>query len=241
MANDKLMLKKTLKTAIVDDEVHARNVLIDYVSKIDRLQLVHTSANALDLLQFMQTTSPDLIFLDINMPELSGLEFLQSLTHTPHVILTTAYSEFALESYEYGVVDYLLKPIKFSRFLKAINKTLGQELDVTESAPTDKGSSACIEIKHDGIFIQVALDTIDYLKSFGNYIKIITPKRTYIIMETMTSMEQRLPGIFQRVHKSYIVNTQKVKKINTTHVIIAETEIPLSPMYRLLLQEKLKR
>lgn len=241
MSNAKPMFKKPLKTAIVDDEIHARNVLIDYVSKIDRLQLVHTAGNALDLLQFMQQNPLDLIFLDINMPELSGLEFLQSLTHTPQVILTTAYSEFALESYEYGVVDYLLKPIKFSRFLKAVNKTLGQEFNVSEPITIDHASKPFIEIKHDGILTQVALDAIDYLKSFGNYIKIMTPTRTYIVMDTMTSMEQRLPGLFQRVHKSYIVNTQKVKKINTTHVTIGQTEIPLSPMYRLLLQEKLKR
>lgn len=234
------MQMNILKTAIVDDEVHARNILSDYVRKVDNLELVHTSGSALDLRRFMQTSPLDLVFLDINMPELSGLEFLQSLTHPLKVVLTTAYSEFALESYEYGVIDYLLKPVKFSRFLKAVNKVTGLPYKVTAKVRDDI-TEEVIEIKHDGILLSVPVALISYIKSFGNYLRIITPERTYITMDTMTNMERRLPEQFQRIHKSYIIDIRKIKKLSNTSVFLDQKEIPLSPMYRLLLQEKIKK
>jgi len=229
-----------LRTLIIDDEALARKVLKDYVIKTPSLELMGECGDGISALQFLQINTVDLLLLDINMPEISGLELLATLTQPPKVILTTAYSEYALESYEFGVVDYLMKPINFARFLKAINRVLGTAAANT-SVPREVSSSlSYLDIKHDGMALQLPLNQLLYVKSFGNYLRLITKEKTYTILETLTNMAEQLPDQFQRIHKSYIVNVKKIDRLDGSRIFIEERNLPLSPMYKLMLVEKLK-
>ena len=225
-----------MKVAIVDDEVLARNVLEEYCAKIDTFELVLSTGNPLEFVNFVQQNQLDLIFLDIEMPELNGLEILRSLINPPKVILTTAYSEYALESYEYGVVDYLLKPIKLGRFLKAINKVSVP----TEIAPQKSSTKEELQIKHDGMPVNIPFESIQYIQSFGNYLKVFTDARMYLISETLTNITTTLSDSFQRTHKSYIANLKRVSKATRTYLHIENKEIPVSATYKILVQEKLE-
>lgn len=226
-----------MKVGIVDDEILARNVIEEYCSKINNIEIVINTGNPLELINYIHENEIDLLFLDIEMPELSGIEILRSMINPPKVILTTAYSDYALESYNYDVVDYLLKPIKLARFLKAINK-VSSTLNITNH---QNKSIKDLQIKHDGIPITIPLDTILYIQSFGNYLKIFTNTRMYLITETLTNITSVLSDDFQRTHKSYIANMQRVIKANNTHLIIGEKEVPVSASYRVIVREKLKQ
>ena len=225
-----------LKIAIVDDELLAREVLEEYCSKIDNFELVLSTGNPLEFVNFIQQNQVELVFLDIEMPELNGLEILSSLIHPPKVILTTAYSEYALESYDYGVVDYLLKPIKIERFLKAINKVARSRISSTQK---QKGSSE-LQIKHDGISINIPFGSIQYIQSFGNYLKVFTDARMYLITDTLIHMTSVLSADFQRTHKSYIVNLTRVTKATRTHMSIENKQVPISTSYKVIVAEKMK-
>ena len=163
-----------LKCLIVDDEVLAQDVIEKYITTIPTLELVGKCDNAVETISFLHNHQVDLLFLDLNMPELSGLEILKTLTNHPKVILTTAYSEYALESYEYGVVDYLLKPIKLERFIKAVNKVVEQfsENTIKEDIP-EKQHAQSIFIKEDQVTYQIDLNDILFIEAYGNYLKAI--------------------------------------------------------------------
>ena len=225
-----------LKIGIVDDELLARKVLEEYCSKINNFELIISTGNPLEFINFTQQHKVDLIFLDIEMPELNGLEILRSMVHPPKVILTTAYSEYALESYNYGVVDYLLKPIKIERFLKAINKV--STTIVTQ--PKVNNESKELQIKYDGMPLNIAFSSILYIQSFGNYLKIFTDSRMYLISDTLINITTLLSDNFQRTHKSYIINLDKVTKATRTHLIIENNKIPVSAMYKVIVLEKLE-
>lgn len=225
-----------MKVGIVDDEVLARNLIEDYCSKINNIEIVINTGNPLEFINYIQDNEIDLLFLDIEMPELNGMEILRSMINPPKVILTTAYSDYALESYNYDVVDYLLKPIKLARFLKAINK-------VSSSLSTKSSINKSIkdlQIKHDGMPISIPLDTILYIQSFGNYLKIFTNTRMYLITETLTNITNDLSDDFQRTHKSYIANMKRVTKATNTHLIISEKEVPVSASYKMIVRDKLR-
>jgi len=225
-----------LKIGIVDDEVLARKVLEDYCSKIDNLDVVLSTGNPLEFINFIQQNELDLIFLDIEMPELNGMEILRSMIKPPKVILTTAYSEYALESYNYGVVDYLLKPIKIERFLKAINKVSAS----TIAQPKKNKSKEELQIKHDGMPVNISLDSIQYIQSFGNYLKVFTDARMYLISETLINITTLLSNDFQRTHKSYIINLKRVTKATKTHLLIDHFKVPVSTMYKVVVFKKLE-
>ena len=224
-----------IKVGIVDDELLARELLEEYCSKINNFELVISTGNPLEFINFMQQHKVDLAFLDIEMPELNGMEVLRSMLNPPKVILTTAYSEYALESYNYGVVDYLLKPIKIERFLKAINKV--SATIVTE--PNVSNVNKELQIKHDGIPVNIPFSSILYIQSFGNYLKIFTDLRMYLISETLINMITLLPEDFQRTHKSYITNLNSVSKATRTHLLIEDKKVPVSAMYKVIVFEKL--
>ena len=226
-----------IKVGIVDDEVLARKVLEEYCAKINNFELVISTGNPIEFINFMQQEKVDLIFLDIEMPELNGMEVLRSMVHPPKVILTTAYSEYALESYNYGVVDYLLKPIKIERFLKAINKV--STTLVTHSKESSSNENKELQIKHDGMPLNIPFSSIQYIQSFGNYLKVFTDVRMYLISETLINIITLLPDDFQRTHKSYIANLNRVTKATRTHLVILETKIPISAMYKVAVLEKL--
>jgi len=224
-----------IKIGIVDDELLARKVIEEYCAKIDNLELVVSTGNPLEFINFIQKNSLDLIFLDIEMPELSGMEILRSMIHPPKVILTTAYSEYALESYNYGVVDYLLKPIKFARFLKAINKVSASLI----AQPKKNNGPEELQIKHDGIPVNIPFTSILYIQSFGNYLKIFTDARMYLISDTLINITTLLSENFQRTHKSYIANLHRVSKATKTHVLIEGIQVPVSAMYKVNVSKKL--
>ncbi|WP_406683720.1 LytTR family DNA-binding domain-containing protein [Seonamhaeicola sp. MEBiC1930] len=225
-----------IKIGIIDDEILARKVLEEYCSKIDTLELVLSTGNPLVFVNYIQKNDLDLIFLDIEMPELNGMEILRSMINPPKVILTTAYSEYALESYDYGVIDYLLKPIKIERFLKALSKVSTSKIE----SSTKHNKAEELQIKHDGMPINISFDSILYIQSFGNYLKIYTDSRMYLISETLINITTLLSNNFQRTHKSYIANLNRVAKASRTHMFINDNKVPVSTTYKVIVFEKLE-
>ena len=230
-----------IKCLIVDDEVLAQDVIEKYIHATPSLKLVGKCDNAIDAIAFLHNNKVDLMFLDLNMPEMGGLDMLNTLTRPPKIIFTTAYSEYALESYEYGAVDYLLKPIKFERFMKAINKLAEQfSLPVHgESAPEHESIS--IFIKEDQVTYQLKTGLILFVEAYGNYLKVHTEKKTYVTRETMQEILKQLPEAeFIRVHKSFIVSLAHIDTIMGNRINIKGEEIPVGEMYKLALRERIK-
>ncbi len=230
-----------IKCLIIDDEVLAQNVIENYISTIPTLKLVGKCDNAVEAISFLHNNSVDLLFLDLNMPELSGLDMLKTLTKPPKVILTTAYSEYALESYEYGVVDYLLKPIKLERFIKSVNKVVEQfNQQAVHDEHKDEAKFQTVFIKDDQVTYQVSTEDILYVEAYGNYLKVHTPGKVYVTRETMHDIEKKLPeNVFMRVHKSFIISLSKIQSISGNRVFINQQEIPIGEMYKLALKQKI--
>jgi len=228
-----------LKCLIVDDEVLAQDVIEKYIATIPTLKLVGKCDNAVEAISFLHNNHVDLLFLDLNMPELSGLEMLKTLTNPPKVILTTAYSEYALESYEYGVVDYLLKPIKLERFIKAVNKVVEQHSEtVVAENISSQPTHETIFIKEDQVTYQLKLNDILFIEAYGNYLKVHTLEKIYVARDTMHDMEGKLPeAIFMRIHKSYIVSVSKIESVSGNRIFINKQEIPVGEMYKMALKQ----
>ncbi|KKX48900.1 LytR/AlgR family response regulator transcription factor [Sphingobacterium sp. IITKGP-BTPF85] len=222
---------------VVDDEPAAHYVLVNYIERSADLELVAQCYNAFEALEYLRNNRVDLIFLDIDMPEINGMEFLKMLDNPPKIILTTAYSEYALESYDYGVVDYLLKPISFPRFFKALQRFLSYNNSVIPSEDEPK----TISIRMDGRLIDIKLSQIDFIQSFGNYVKIVTPAQTYLTAITTQQILKQLPASkFVRIHKSYIASINKVSKYEHGLVQINNMNLPVGITFRRELQEKLE-
>jgi DNA-binding LytR/AlgR family response regulator len=217
------------KCIIVDDEPAAHYVLVNYISQNPLLELTYQCYNAIEALNILRSNTIDLMFLDIDMPEISGLELLQTLKNIPRTILTTAYSEFALESYEYGVIDYLLKPIYYPRFVKSIERFLA--MDVVDKPETTAGKS--IAVKVDSVVIDLPVNDILYAQSYGNYVKIFTPDKSHLASITTNQLESMLPqDHFVRVHKSYIVAVGKIEQVERDNIILNNEKIPIGITYR---------
>lgn len=231
------------KCLVVDDEKLARQLMEDYIGLVPELTLLYSCKNAIEALDFLRNQQVDLLFLDINMPNLNGLELMQVLEYRPKIILTTAYADYALESYEYGVVDYLLKPIPFARFLKGVNRALNTQTEVSNrSLASNELSANYLEIKQDGLPHQIPFSEIKYIKGLGNYLQIFTIKRKFTIYETLSRMEELLPsGHFMRTHKSYIVSLHHISKIQSKHILLGKIELPLSPMYKRELMTRMQQ
>ena len=236
-----------LNCLIVDDEPPAHKVLENYIGKLNSLRLAGNCYNAIEALNFLHEHPVDILFLDINMPELSGLVMLQTLQHPPAVILTTAYSEFALEGYEFGIVDYLLKPIRFDRFLKAVNRVL--QRPATAPAPVPKppvtkakpAADPFFFVKADGIQHKIWYRDINFLESKGNFVQLhLVNGQRLLTADTLSKMNERLePHNFMRVHKSYIINIGKVKAIQGNQVLMEAGKIPIGNSYRQVVLSKI--
>ncbi|MBP4136970.1 LytR/AlgR family response regulator transcription factor [Flavobacterium geliluteum] len=231
-------MKETKKCIIVDDEPAAHYVLSNYIKQNPQLELVFQGYNGIETMDYLRENKVDLMFLDINMPEISGMELLKILPIQPKTILTTAYSEFALESYDYGVIDYLLKPIYFPRFLKAIDRffsienTKNQEEQITANS---------VIVKVDGHLVDIELSQLLFAQSFGNYVKLHTIKRTYLASITTSEFEKCLPEkSFLRIHKSYIVAIDKIEGTDKDFVIIKKEKLPIGITYKRELTDRLK-
>ncbi|WP_411811786.1 LytR/AlgR family response regulator transcription factor [Chryseobacterium scophthalmum] len=226
---------KKIKCIIVDDEPLAVSLLGSYVEKISFLELVFSTENPIEALEFIQKNDADLVFLDIQMPELTGINFMKIVGDKMKYILTTAYAEYALEGYEHNVVDYLLKPISFDRFSKSVMKAQ-ERFPVTEANETGH-----FFVKSSGQQHRINFDEILYVESIKDYVNIRTETQEYIVLDTLKSLENQLPGNFTRIHKSFILNLDKVKSLNSKKVIlISEHEISVGEMYKSNLLEKLK-
>ena len=217
-----------LNCLVVDDEPLARKGLVEYVGEIDFLNLVGECENALKASAFMSEHRVDLIFLDIQMPKISGIDFLRNLKHPPLVIFTTAFPQYALEGYALDITDYLVKPISFERFFKASQKAYD-----LFALRAQAGQQAMKEdyffVKCDGKFEKLLYDEVQFAEALQNYVMIHTAEKKLITYMTLASLESQLPADqFIKVHKSYIVAISKVKTIEGNEVVIGTNRIPIS-------------
>jgi DNA-binding LytR/AlgR family response regulator len=222
---------------IVDDEPISRDILRKYISDIPGMILSAECKDAFEATRHLAEHSTDLIFLDINMPRLSGVSFARSLTSSPLIIFTTAYPEYAVEGFELNAVDYLVKPFSFERFLKAANKAMAA-LSSSTPAPDD---NAGILIKSEKKIYSVSLSDLLYIEGCGDYIKVRTEDRTLIVHDTMKGFISTLPPeIFMRVHKSYAVNLKKVEFLDGNTIHISGSTVQVSPQHREELIQRLQ-
>lgn len=220
-----------IKSIAIDDEPKALEVIEIHASKIPYLELLASFTDPKKALEYVKQNYFDLIFLDINMPGLSGLEFINQLQHKPHIIFTTAYSDFALESYDYEAIDYLLKPIEFDRFYKAIQKV--ERLIQLQSLKHDNSFEKSIFVKDGYKKVRVEIDEILYIKSEGNYLKIVCPETKILTRLTFQQVIEKLPAnLFIRIHYSYIINLSRIDKIENNHIFISDTQIPVGASYK---------
>lgn len=218
---------RRIRCIVVDDEPLAIQLLENYVMKIPFLELVFSSENPILALEYIQKNETDLIFLDIQMPELSGINFMKIVGDKLKYILTTAYSEYALEGYEHNVIDYLLKPISFGRFEKSA-------LKAQERFPTNESSAnSYFFVKSSGQQHKINFDEILFVESIKDYVNIKTENQEYIVLDTLKSLENQLPENFARVHKSFILNLNKIEKIDVRNVFLnSGKEIPIGETYK---------
>jgi DNA-binding LytR/AlgR family response regulator len=230
---------------VVDDEPIAQQILENYISQIEALHLVGKCSNAFEALNILHSEKIDVLFLDVKMPSLSGLDMLKTLQNPPRVILTTAFSEFGVESYEYGISDYLLKPIAFERFLKAVNKILirkNEELSTERIENKAEMESTFIFFKADKKIHKYYFADILFIEGSGNYVKINTQnEKPLMVLDKLTELQEKLPTKqFIRIHKSFIVNISHIQKIEGNMINIKDKVIPISATFKPNLEELIK-
>ena len=223
-----------LKYLIIDDEPIAHDIIQEYSDLLPHLDLVKNCYDALEALVYLNQHSVDLIFLDLNMPKIKGFDFLKTLSNPPKVIVTTAYKEHALEGYELNIIDYLLKPFSFGRFLTAINKVI-ETTTINQQADEKR-----IFLRSNKKHIQVALHQIQYLEAAGNYTKVITAEGPITIREKISDLVHTLPPTdFLQVHKSFAVAIQHIKSVEGNRITIGSTVIPSGKFYKLQVKQLL--
>jgi len=222
-----------IKCMLVDDEPLAMEVITAYLGKITGFEIVAKCKNALEAFEILQKETIDLIFLDINMPQLSGIEFVKTLKNPPKIIFTTAYRDYALEGYELNAVDYLLKPISFGRFMKAIDKVQRKVEEQNINEPINISAEPFLYVKMDKRVLKIYLDDIRYIESQKDYVKIVTIEKEVITKQKISYLEERLSsGQFVRVHRSYLVAINKITAFSSTNVEINEIELPIGRSYK---------
>lgn len=227
-----------IKCIIVDDEVHARKVLEKFISDIPHLELIKSYKNALEAMQTLNEQDIDAMFLDINMPKVSGLSFLENLRHPPAVVITTAYREYAVEAFELDVIDYLHKPIPFPRFLKSVSKIeeklkAKNENTIVSTQVDTRKQEEFIFIKADKKTIKLNFNEIVYVEGLGDYIKIHLKEKSIVSKLTIKRMEDLLPkNLFPRVHKSFIIALSQIQAIEGNQIEISNQKIPIGQIYR---------
>ncbi len=223
-----------MRYLIIDDEHIAHKIIMEYCEMLPHMKLQKNCYSALEALEYLNTHQVDLIFLDINMPKLKGFDFLKTLTTPPKVIVTTAYSEFAIEGYELNVIDYLLKPFSFERFLKAVNKitnstSISKNTSIEENTPETKR----IFLRQNKSYIQIEIDTILFIEASGNYTKIVLKNETITIREKISDVLESLSSDnFLQVHKSFAIAIKYINKIDGNRIHIQEHTIPIGKLYK---------
>lgn len=222
-----------IKCIIIDDEPLAMKVIENHLKEFDFMELVDTFYTPIGALPIIDNSEIDVIFLDINMPKMSGLEFLRTLNYKPHIVITTAYREFAVESFDLDVLDYLVKPIPFGRFLKSINKItkrLNLERDIRNE--TSMTEEPYIFLKVDKKLMKIKLNDILYIESLKDYIKVNTILGDYLVHKSMTSISEELPNDnFIRIHRSFTIAINKISFVEGNSVMIANRRIPIGRNY----------
>ncbi len=232
-----------LRVAIIDDEFLARKYLKDYVSKLPTLELVGDFNSPLKAMELIKSGDVDLIFLDIQMPDITGIEFLKTMDKAPHVVLTTAYEEYALQGYELNVVDYLLKPFSFERFLKAVNKVqelAEKEQKVQSGAPSTGDVNLKPLLKDDHLIIRadrklykINYEDLLYIEGQKAYVTFHTKKKNITALASLRDLDEQLPSaLFLRIHKSYIVSIHEIESLEGNQVEIGGTRLSVGKSYR---------
>jgi DNA-binding LytR/AlgR family response regulator len=222
-----------LKCIIIEDEVLAQDVIKSHLARINTLELAGVYRNAPEAEAALKDGEIDIMFLDIRLPGMSGLQFLRGLKDPPLVVLTTAYAEYALESYEFNVIDYLLKPISFERFSKAVNKILDGRLFTAAAKEAYLYSDDHIFVRSNSKFFRVNFSEILYIQGMRDYLKIYTPDYALVTHQTMNELEKTLPSRhFIRVHKSYIISLKHIRSIYGNTIELGKATIPIGVNYK---------
>ena len=242
------MSYKKINCLAVDDEPPALQVIEKYITSVSSLLLIATCGNAVDALEVLQNNQIDLLFLDIQMPFILGTDFIRTLTNPPKVIFTTAFRKYAVEGFNLDAVDYLLKPVSFERFLKAVNKVMQLNIQLTERSTAadipQKNYSAdgFIYLRADRKNIKVMLNDILFIESLKDYIKVVTKEKTYITKNSISTIEESLPGdLFLRIHRSFIVSVKEIEAFTPEMIQIGKNEIPVSRSYRHVVEKLLNK
>lgn len=231
-------MKRKYNVLIVDDEFLARKLLTEYVSKVDFLNLVDTCPDATKAMEILNNENIDILLLDIQMPDLSGMEMLKLINNRPAVILTTAYSEYAVDAFSLGVVDYLLKPFDYARFMQAINKAVSLMTNIQEY--TSDSSNDYMMIKADYKLYKVNYDDLLFIEGQHEYVTFHTTTKRITALYSLRNLEETLPkDKFVRTHKSFIVSIKNIEDIDKTNVTVAGNKIPIGASYRDALIERM--
>ena len=232
---------QNISCLVVDDEQVAREIISSHLSKINNIKIVASCPNAIEAFQWINSTKIDLVFLDINMPEISGISFAKSINKDIRVIFTTAYRDYAVEGFELKAVDYLLKPISFERLLKSINRYF-------ETLPTQDEPQTIYQLDNDFIFvrsdrkmIKIDFDSILYIESLSDYLKIHLANEVIVTRETISAIEAKLPHkMFMRIHRSYIISIHHISVYTNEFITIEKESIPISRSYKKDVLERLE-
>ncbi len=232
----------TLRALIIDDEPLAHKVILQYVKDLPFLEIVGQVYKATDAYEWLQSDEVDLLFLDINMPTLKGLDFLRTLSKRPAVIITSAYEEYALEGYELQVADYLLKPFRFERYHQAYKKVKEKSTTKITPAPAPaENEPQKMYVKEDKRQVQITVQDIVYLESYGNYVKVWLADQYLLTARTLTSFEQELPAVFSRIHKSYIVQRSRIDYVEGNQLKMKNGQLlPVGKNYRTMVKRWFK-
>jgi len=231
-------LTKRIKCLVIDDEQPAREILEKHIAGVEALELTGSCHNAVEALSFLQSHTVDLLFLDIQMPHILGTNFIRTLKNPPKVIFITAYRKYAVEGFELDAVDFLLKPVSFDRFLKAVNKVLQLNLQssVAEQDKTESAKEAAqpfLYVRSDRKMVKVLFNDILYIEGLRDYIRIFTPTKAIVTKHLLASLEEMLPAdAFLRIHRSYIVSINKIESYNADMIEIAKKELPIGRLYK---------
>lgn len=229
---------KKIRCLVIDDEPPAREILKQHISGIEALELTGTCGNAVEAITFLKEQKVDLLFLDIQMPQLLGTNFIRTLKNPPKVIFTTAYRKYAVEGFELDAVDYILKPISFERFLKAVNKVLqtnlaAEQIPVTAKENFSEQPNSFLYFRVDRKMVKVFFNDILFIEGLKDYIKIVTGNKTIVTKYVLSTLEEVLPSDeFLRIHKSYIVAINKIESYNADSVEIAKNELPVGRLFK---------
>jgi two-component system LytT family response regulator len=225
-------MRNKLKCVVVDDEPMAREILEIYIAKTPKLDLIASCKNAAEAIFLLQDNEVDVFFLDINMPEITGLSLAKIINQKSQIIFTTAYREYAIDGFILNVVDYLLKPISFDRFLQAVQKVAQSEII--------ENNTDFMFVRSDRKMVKIDFNTILYIESLSDYVKIFTSEKTIVVRETITSLEEKLPvKKFIRIHRSFIISLQNITSYTNEFIEINQKALPISRSYKESVLQKL--